>query len=84
MEDIFRRLTKELQLLNEQLSELEARTWVELLWEDFETTRARAGREYKGKEMTEQIVRQWVHNYGPRLHEMSYEKFLKKNDNQIH
>lgn len=78
MEEIFQRMAKELQNLNSQLSDLEARTWVELLWEDFEATRAKAGREYKGKEMTERIVRQWIRNDGPMLHEMSFEKFLQK------
>lgn len=52
---------------NEGLNEREARKWIELLWEDFEATRAKAGREYKGEEVTEQIVRQWVYHYGPRL-----------------
>lgn len=65
---------------NDQLNEQEARMWVELLWEDFETTRAKAGREYKGKEMTESIVKQWIQNYGPKLHEMNLhtEKWEKR------
>lgn len=56
---------------NQQLSYNMALTWVELLWDDFETTRAKAGREYKGSEMTERIVRQWIHSYGSRLHEFA-------------
>ncbi|WP_347861313.1 YfhJ family protein [Salimicrobium sp. PL1-032A] len=61
------RLVFELMNKNGDLEETKARKWIELLWEDFETTRAKAGREYKGEEVTEQIVRQWVHHYGPRL-----------------
>ncbi|MFD2442425.1 YfhJ family protein [Bacillus sp. CGMCC 1.16607] len=48
---------------------MQARTWVELLWEDFESTHAKAGREYLGPEMTEKIVRQWIQYYGEKLHE---------------
>lgn len=61
-----------IQLLREknpQLTEVQARTWVELLWDDFETTSAKAGREYKGPEMTEKVVRQWINHYGDKLHE---------------
>ncbi|RBP93255.1 WVELL protein [Cytobacillus firmus] len=54
---------------NKMLSASQAQTWIELLWEDFEATYAKAGREYKGAEMTERIVSQWVENHGSRLHE---------------
>lgn len=54
---------------NRRISYNQALTWVELLWDDFETTRARAGREYKGSEMTERIVRNWILSYGEKLHE---------------
>lgn len=54
---------------NQELTREKAQTWVELLWDDFETTRAKAGREYKGIEMTERIVRQWIENYGSSLHQ---------------
>jgi hypothetical protein len=59
---------------NKHLSYEQARVWVELLWDDFETTYARAGHEYRGKELTEKVVRQWIQNYGSRLHE-----FVAKN-----
>ncbi|WP_144553032.1 YfhJ family protein [Bacillus sp. X1(2014)] len=73
---------------NNQLSYNQARTWVELLWEDFETTYAKAGREYKGSDMTERIVKQWIENYGERLHEFvatnpKYKDFLKQEKNSI-
>lgn len=69
MEQYFDQLAKELLEKNQHLSYEKARTWVELLWEDFETTYAKAGRKYRGKEVTEQIVRQWIQNYCEKLHE---------------
>lgn len=74
MEDLFEKLTNELLSINDSLSYNQARTWIEHLWEDFETTRARSGRNYLGHEMTEKIVRQWIVNYGETLHE-----FLSEN-----
>jgi len=73
---------------NNQLSYNQARTWVELLWEDFETTYAKAGREYKGSDMTERIVKQWIENYGDKLHEFvatnpKYRDFLKPDKNSL-
>ncbi|WP_413302563.1 YfhJ family protein [Bacillus sp. 1P10SD] len=74
-------LTRLLLEKNNELSYDQARTWVELLWDDFETSYAKAGREYKGSEMTEKIVRQWIENYGNRLHDFiatnpKYKDFL--------
>ncbi|OEH91390.1 YfhJ family protein [Bacillus solimangrovi] len=69
MEEVYELLTEELLKVNRSLSYDKARTWIEILWEDFESTRAKAGRKYRGQEMTEQIVRHWISNYGPRLHE---------------
>ncbi|GLY11464.1 YfhJ family protein [Pseudobacillus badius] len=71
MEDIFERLTSLLLSKNSSLSYARARTWVELLWEDFEATYAKAGRDYQGKELTEKVIRQWLENYGSRLHEFA-------------
>ncbi|QKS70611.1 YfhJ family protein [Paenalkalicoccus suaedae] len=70
MQDYFDRLTNRLLESNDQLSYADARTWVELLWEDFESTYAKAGYSYKGKEMTEKVLVQWIDNYGSRLHEI--------------
>ncbi|WP_168413088.1 YfhJ family protein [Bacillus salacetis] len=64
-------LTKELLEKNGNLSYARARTWVELLWEDFETTYAKARGEYLGKEMTGRLVKQWIDSYGGRLHEFA-------------
>lgn len=88
MEELYAQLTKELLRVNQSLSPEKARTWVEILWEDFETTRARAGRKYRGQEMTERIVRQWIKQYGPRLHEFLAQnpkyKHLLEDDKLIH
>ncbi|RBW68192.1 YfhJ family protein [Bacillus taeanensis] len=67
--ELFDELAKRLMKKNDQLTYDKARTWIEVLWEDFETTRAKAGHDYKGQKMTERIVKQWIDNYGPRLHE---------------
>ncbi|WP_203363850.1 YfhJ family protein [Bacillus sp. REN10] len=77
MEEMFEKLTSVLLNKNDSLSHARARTWVELLWEDFEATYAKAGHDYRGKEMTEKVVRQWIENYGSRLHEFAgrYEKY---------
>lgn len=85
MNDIHRRLAGQLLELNESLSFAQSLAWVELLWDDFETSRAKAGYSYKGKEMTEQIVVQWIKNYGPRLHEFiatnpKYKHMLNRDD----
>lgn len=71
MEAMFQSLTERLLEKNSQLSAARARTWVELLWEDFETTYAKAGYEYKGAEMAEKMVAQLIESYGDRLHEFA-------------
>ncbi|WP_040206455.1 YfhJ family protein [Neobacillus jeddahensis] len=81
MNDHQKRLTEMLLAKNNELSYEQARTWVELLWDDFETTYAKAGWEYKGSEMAERIVEQWIINYGDKLHEFvasnpKYKKYL--------
>ncbi len=49
MNDIFERLTNQLLNKNSSLSYAQARTWVELFWEDFESSYAKAGYDYKGE-----------------------------------
>ncbi|WP_026573510.1 YfhJ family protein [Bacillus sp. UNC438CL73TsuS30] len=83
MNEYQQRLTQCLMAKNNQLTNDEAQTWIELLWDDFETTAAKAGRDYLGSEMTERIVRQWIENYGGRLHDFiatnpKYKDFLNK------
>lgn len=89
MNEYFDHLTNRLLEKNNSLSWDQARTWVELLWEDFETTYAKAGYSYKGKEMTERIVLQWIENYGEKLHEFvtnnpKYKDLLNKDDYPKH
>ncbi|MFC5558804.1 YfhJ family protein [Ureibacillus thermophilus] len=68
---IIERLTEELLEVNPFLSENKARTWIELLWSDFEATYAKAGRSYRGPEFTEKIIRQWIESYGGKIHEFA-------------
>ncbi|TKI11916.1 YfhJ family protein [Bacillus cereus] len=88
MNDIYETLTKELLDKNDKLSYAQARAWVELLWEDFQTTYAKSGR-YQGDEMTEQVVRSWINNHGVHLHEMrtnnpKYSHLINQEDHLKH
>ena len=65
------KLTEELLEKNPFLSENKARTWIELLWSDFEATYAKAGYVYRGAEYTERIIRQWIESYGDKIHEFA-------------
>ncbi|QOR67088.1 YfhJ family protein [Cytobacillus suaedae] len=85
MNDYYERLTAYLLEKNSSLSYAQAKTWIELLWDDFETTYAKAGYEYKGKELTEKIVTQWINHYGSNLHEFvtnnpKYKHLLNQDD----
>ncbi|SER58470.1 WVELL protein [Gracilibacillus ureilyticus] len=87
MNDAIESLAKELQESNPDLSLIEARSWVELLWEDFEATRAKAGRKYEGAETTLRIVRHWIQQYGTHLNEFAerypkYKKLIYNNEDK--
>lgn len=89
MNDYHEKLVHLLLEKNQNISYQQALTWVELLWDDFETTSAKAGREYRGSEMTEKIVRQWIQQYGENLHEFvatnpKYKHFLEQDDKKLH
>jgi len=89
MNDYHQRLANLLLEKNEHIGFQKALTWVELLWEDFETTSAKAGREYLGSEMTEKVVRQWIEHYGDKLHEFvarnpKYKHFLDDEEGKLH
>ncbi len=43
------KLTNLLLEKNEMISYIQAKTWVELLWSDFEATYAKAGHAYQGE-----------------------------------
>lgn len=68
MQQSIDKLTQELLQKNPDMSVGRARTWVELLWSDFESTSAKAGYTYKGAEYTENLVRQLITSYGDKLH----------------
>ncbi|AUO12304.1 YfhJ family protein [Priestia megaterium] len=85
MNDIFERLTNQLLNKNSSLSYAQARTWVELFWEDFESSYAKAGYDYKGKEATENVVTMYINSYGDKLHEIAvknpkYQHLLNNDD----
>ena len=61
-------LAEELQEVNETLTPLEALTWVEVLWEDFEATLAKAGKKYQGEAVAVRFVRQQIKQHGSMLH----------------
>lgn len=79
LNEYIEQLTDRLLKQNQHLTYNQARAWVEHLWEDFESTYAKAGYEYKGKEMTAKIVVQWIDNHGATLHE-----FLSNNPKYAH
>ena len=62
MEDLYQRLTEQLLEKNPELPAGRARTWVELLCSDFESTSAKAG------EYTAKLVSQLIESYGDKLH----------------
>ena len=68
MDQSIEKLTEELLQKNPDMSVGRARTWVELLWSDFESTAAKAGYDYRGAEYTENLVRQLITSYGDELH----------------
>ncbi|TYR79233.1 hypothetical protein FZC66_16600 [Priestia megaterium] len=85
MEDIFEKLTHQLLSKNNSLSYAQARTWIELFWEDFESSYAKAGYDYKGKEAAERVVTMYINHYGDKLHEIAvknpkYQHLLNNDD----
>lgn len=89
MTDYHERLTKLLLDKNDYLSSAQAKIWVELLWEDFEATYAKAGRPYQGIEVTERVVKQWIQQYGEKLHEFvaqnpKYKDYFLLDKNTLH
>lgn len=89
MNDRKKKLAEVLLEKNSRLSYHQALTWVELLWDDFETTRARAGWKYEGSAVTERIVRQWINAYGDKLHEFAatnpkYKHYFKEDPKKFH
>ncbi|OXS78117.1 YfhJ family protein [Domibacillus enclensis] len=89
MEETFQKLTERLLEKNSRLSVARARTWVELLWEDFETSYAKAGYDYRGKDFTEKMVTQLIDSYGTNIHEFAarnpkYKHLLDDSSDTVH
>ena len=68
MQQSIDKLTEELLAKNPNMSVGRARTFVELLWSDYESTSAKAGYSFRGAEYTENLVRQLINSYGDKLH----------------
>lgn len=79
MEQHIEKLTAYLLEKNPALSNELARTWVELLWSDFEATSAKAGYAFRGADYTANLVKQLIESYGDKLHE-----FAGKNPKYAH
>lgn len=79
MESNFNRLTELLLEKNPNMSTERARTWVELLWSDYESTSAKAGYSFRGADYTENLVKQLINSYGDKLH-----LFAAKNPKYAH
>jgi len=71
MQERIDQLVQELVAKNETLAEPKARVWIELLWSDFESSYAKAGYDYKGAEVAEKVIRQWIDSHGDRIHEFA-------------
>ena len=71
MKEIIEQLTNELMEKNPNLSEEKARTWIELLASDFESSYAKAGYDYQGTAVVEKVMRQWIDSYGDKIHEFA-------------
>ncbi|WP_033542342.1 YfhJ family protein [Planococcus sp. CAU13] len=71
MKEVIEQLTTELQEKNPNITEEKARTWIELLASDFESSYAKAGYDYQGTEVVEKVVRQWIASYGENIHEFA-------------
>ncbi|HSJ37946.1 MAG TPA: YfhJ family protein [Planococcus sp. (in: firmicutes)] len=71
MKEVIEQLTIELQEKNPNITEEKARTWIELLVSDFESSYAKAGYDYQGTEVVEKVVRQWIDSYGENIHEFA-------------
>ena len=71
MQQRIEQLVQELATKNEELSVSKARVWIELLWSDFESSYSKAVYDYKGSDVTEKVIRQWINSYGDRIHEFA-------------
>ena len=79
MEQYITKLTEDLLAKNPEMPVGRARTWVELLWSDFESSSAKAGYEFRGAEYTANLVSKLITSYGDKLH-----LFAGRNPKYIH
>ncbi|GAB2534378.1 YfhJ family protein [Gracilibacillus alcaliphilus] len=89
MHEEIQKLSEELLQRDSSLTVLEARSWIELLWEDFESTRAKAGRKYEGADITVKFVRHFIAQYGDSLADFAtrypkYQKLIDQNNRTVH
>ncbi|MDN7247453.1 YfhJ family protein [Planococcus shenhongbingii] len=71
MNEMIDQLILELREKNPNLTEEKARTWIELLVSDFESSYAKAGYDYQGSAVVEKVIRQWITSYGDKIHEFA-------------
>jgi hypothetical protein len=67
--DLTERLAVRLMEGNDQLSAHKARTWIELMASDIESSYAKAGYGMMEEEQVAQMILRWIDAYGSRLDE---------------
>lgn len=67
--DMTERLAARLMESNDQLSAHSARTWIELMVSDIESSYAKAGYGLMDEEQSAQMILRWIDAYGSRLDE---------------
>ena len=67
--DMTERLAARLMENNDQLSAHSARTWIELMVSDIESSYAKAGYGLMDEEQSAQMILRWIDAYGGRLDE---------------
>ncbi|QDY46015.1 hypothetical protein FK545_12980 [Planococcus glaciei] len=71
MNEMIDQLILELREKTRTCQKKKARTWIELLVSDFESSYAKAGYDYQGTAVVEKVIRQWIESYGDRIHEFA-------------
>lgn len=74
MKQIQEQLIIELIAKNPNFNYNQARTWVELMWDDISTNYAKAAFTQLSDDRVAGIIRSWIEGHGERLHE-----FIAKN-----
>lgn len=71
MYDYLEKLTTTLLAENPQLDKEKATWWIEMLWNDFESSYAKAGYPYKGPAYTADYVAKQISRHGKYLHHIN-------------